>query len=162
MRYVLRVDLPVGEMWLVQDGDALVELRLPGDAAPEGEHAETPLLREAALQLAEYFEGKRALFGLPLKPEGTEFRRAVWAALLDIPAGRTASYGDIALAIGKPQASRAVGSANHANPLPVFIPCHRVIGSGGALVGYGGGLDLKQKLLELEARYYKGQGDNMS
>lgn len=160
MRYVLRMDSPVGEMWLVQDGDALTELRLPGDAAPEGEHAETPLLREAALQLAEYFEGKRAVFDLPLKPEGTEFRRAVWAALLDIPAGSTASYGDIALAIGKPKASRAVGSANHANPLPVFIPCHRVIGSGGALVGYGGGLDLKQKLLELEAKYYKGEGES--
>ncbi len=156
MRYVLRVDTPVGAMWLVQDGDALTELRLPGDAAPEGERAETPLLREAALQLSEYFEGKRALFDLPLKPVGTDFRRAVWAALLEIPAGKTASYGDIALAIGKPKASRAVGSANHANPLPVFIPCHRVIGSGGALVGYGGGLDLKQKLLALEAKYYKG------
>ncbi len=156
MRYVMRVDSPVGELWLVQDGDALTELKLPGDAAPEGEPGETPLLREAALQLAEYFEGRRAAFDLPLKPEGTGFRQAVWAALLKIPAGKTASYGDIARAIGKPKASRAVGSANHANPLPVFIPCHRVIGSGGALVGYGGGLDLKEKLLELEAKYYKG------
>ena len=154
MRNVLRVDTPVGEMWLVQEGDALVELKLPGEALPEGEMAETPLLRKAAAQLAEYFAGKRAAFDLPLAPEGTPFRRAVWAALMEIPAGRTASYGDIARAIGKPNAFRAVGSANHVNPLPVFIPCHRVIGSGGALVGYGGGLDLKGKLLALEARYY--------
>jgi methylated-DNA-[protein]-cysteine S-methyltransferase len=157
MRYVMRVDTPVGEMWLAQDGDALVELRLPGDAAPEGELKETPLLKEAASQLGEYFAGRRASFDLPLKPEGTGFRRSVWAALVEIPAGRTASYGDIARAIGKPKASRAVGSANHANPLPVFIPCHRVIGSGGSLVGYGGGLDMKQKLLALEAQYYKGE-----
>jgi methylated-DNA-[protein]-cysteine S-methyltransferase len=157
MRYVMRVDTPVGEMWLAQDGDALVELRLPGDAAPEGEPRETPLLKEAASQLGEYFAGRRASFDLPLKPEGTGFRRAVWAALIEIPAGKTASYGDIARAIGKPKASRAVGSANHANPLPVFIPCHRVIGSGGSLVGYGGGLDMKQKLLALEAQYYKGE-----
>ena len=156
MRYVMRVDSPVGAMWLVQDGDALVELRLPGDAPPEGEPAETALLKEAAWQMTEYFAGRRAHFDLPLKPEGTAFRRAVWAALLEIPAGKTASYGDIARAIGKPKASRAVGSANHLNPLPVIIPCHRVIGSGGALVGYGGGLDLKQKLLELETKYYKG------
>jgi len=156
MRYVMRVDTPVGEMWLVQDGDALTELKLPGDAAPEGEAMETPLLREAASQLNEYFAGRRAAFDLPLAPEGTEFRRTVWAALMNIPAGSTASYGDVARAIGKPNASRAVGSANHFNPLPVFIPCHRVIGSGGALVGYGGGLDLKQKLLALEAQYYKG------
>jgi methylated-DNA-[protein]-cysteine S-methyltransferase len=156
MRYAMRVDTPVGEMWLVQEGDALTELRLPGDALPEGELKETPLLKEAASQLAEYFAGKRAAFDLPLKPEGTEFRRTVWAALIEIPAGRTASYGDIARAIGKPKASRAVGSANHFNPLPVFIPCHRVIGSGGSLVGYGGGLDLKQKLLELEEKFYKG------
>lgn len=155
MRYVMRVDTPVGEMRLVQVGDALVELRLPGQTAPEGELEETPLLREAASQLAEYFAGRRAAFNLPLKPEGTQFRRAVWAALRDIPAGRTASYGDIARAIGKPGASRAVGSANHANPLPVLIPCHRVIGSRGALVGYGGGLDLKKKLLALEAMAYK-------
>ena len=156
MRYVMRVDTPVGAMWLVQDEDALVELKLPGDAAPEGEPMEAPLLRKAASQLDEYFQGKRGVFDLPLKPEGTQFRRSVWAALLKIPAGKTVSYGDIARAIGKPNASRAVGSANHNNPLPVFIPCHRVIGSGGALVGYGGGLDLKEKLLALEVKYYRG------
>ena len=159
MAYVMRVETPVGEMWLTQEGDALAGLKLPGEGTPEGELKETPLLKEAAAQLQEYFDGRRAVFDLPLKPEGTEFRRAVWAALLKIPAGETASYGDIARAIGKPKASRAVGSANHNNPLPVFIPCHRVIGTGGKLVGYGGGLDLKQRLLDLEAKFYRGQGN---
>ena len=156
MRYIMRVDTPVGAMWLVEDGDALTGLRLPAEDAPQGEEKETPLLRKAASQLDEYFQGKRAVFDLPLKPEGTQFRRSVWAALLKIPAGKTVSYRDIARAIGKPNASRAVGSANHNNPLPVFIPCHRVIGSGGALVGYGGGVDLKEKLLALEVKYYRG------
>lgn len=157
MKTVMRVETPVGEMWLAQQGDALAELRLPGERAPEGEIGQTPLLMEAARQLREYFEGARAAFELPLNPEGTAFQKAVWAELMKIPAGETRTYGDIARAIKKPNASRAVGSANHHNPLPVFIPCHRVIGSGGALVGYGGGLPLKRELLELEERFYRGQ-----
>jgi methylated-DNA-[protein]-cysteine S-methyltransferase len=159
MRYVTRLTTPVGEMWLVQEGEALVALRLPGEAAPEGELRETPLLKEAAAQIKDYFAGLRATFDLPLKPEGTEFRKAVWDALQKIPAGKTASYGEIARTIGKPKASRAVGSANHFNPLPLIIPCHRVIGSGGNMVGYGGGLELKRKLLDLESQFYRGQGD---
>ena len=155
MAYVMRVETPVGVMWLRQDRDALTGLRLPGEAAPEGELRETPLLRDAARQLTEYFDGGRADFDLPLRPEGTEFQRLVWAALEKIPAGETASYGEIARTVGRPRASRAVGSANHRNPLPVFIPCHRVIGAGGKLVGYGGGLDLKQKLLDHEAERYR-------
>lgn len=157
MKTVMRVETPVGEMWLAQQGDALAELRLPGERAPEGEIGQTPLLLEAARQLREYFEGARAAFELPLNPEGTAFQKAVWAELMKIPAGETRTYGDIARAIKKPNASRAVGSANHHNPLPVVIPCHRVIGSGGALVGYGGGLPLKRELLELEERFYRGQ-----
>ena len=157
MKTVMRVETPVGEMWLAQQGDALAELRLPGERAPEGEIGQTPLLLEAARQLREYFEGTRAAFELPLNPEGTAFQKAVWAELMKIPAGETRTYGDIARAIKKPNASRAVGSANHHNPLPVVIPCHRVIGSGGALVGYGGGLPLKRELLELEERFYRGQ-----
>ena len=157
MKTVMRVETPVGETWLAQPGAALAELRLPGERAPEGEIGQTPLLLEAARQLREYFEGTRAAFELPLNPEGTAFQKAVWAELMKIPAGETRTYGDIARAIKKPNASRAVGSANHHNPLPVFIPCHRVIGSGGALVGYGGGLPLKRELLELEERFYRGQ-----
>ena len=158
MRNAMRVETSFGEMWLVQEGDELTGLRLPGEQAPEGEPRQTPLLLEASAQLRAYFAGERATFDLPLKPEGTAFQRAVWAELLKIPVGKTKSYGDVARAIGKPKAFRAVGSANHHNPLPVFIPCHRVIGSGGAMVGYGGGLELKEKLLALEAKYYRGQG----
>ena len=94
--------------------------------------------------------GERRSFDLPLAPAGTPFQRAVWAELRRIPYGETRSYAQIAAGIGKPGAARAVGQANHRNPLPVFIPCHRVIGASGKLSGYGGGLELKQKLLELE------------
>lgn len=155
MRYVSRLTTPVGEIRLAEEDGALVALRLPGEAAPEGEIRETPLLLEAAAQILAYFDGKRASFDLPLRPDGTAFRRAVWGALQKIPAGETRSYGDIARAVGKPGAARAVGSANHANPLPILIPCHRVIGANGTMVGYGGGLPLKEKLLALEVRFYR-------
>lgn len=111
---------------------------------------ETPLLREAAGQLKSYFEGKRKIFDLPLAPQGTAFQKEVWAALLTIPYGETRSYGQIASQIGRPSASRAVGMANHRNPISILIPCHRVIGAKGDLVGYGGGLELKERLLNLE------------
>jgi len=112
--------------------------------------SETPLIREAAKQLEEYFVGKRKIFDIPLGPEGTPFQRAVWEALLEIPYGETRSYGDIAARIGNPKAARAVGMANNRNPIAVFVPCHRVIGASGKLVGYAGGVDVKKKLLELE------------
>jgi methylated-DNA-[protein]-cysteine S-methyltransferase len=101
-------------------------------------------------QLAAYFAGELTTFALTLAPKGTDFQLAVWAALEKIPYGTTCSYGDIAKCIGKPEASRAVGAANGQNPLPIVIPCHRVIGSNGALIGFGGGLDCKEFLLRLE------------
>lgn len=104
----------------------------------------------AALQLTEYFSGKRKEFDLPLEPQGTEFRKKVWAALTEIPYGETRSYKDIAERIGNPKACRAVGGANNKNPISIIIPCHRVVGADGSLVGYGGGLDKKTMLLELE------------
>jgi methylated-DNA-[protein]-cysteine S-methyltransferase len=122
------------------------------DAMPEEEVYETPLLKEAARQLEGYFAGELKEFTLPLSPEGTEFMKRVWAALCDIPYGKTASYKDIAEKIGAPKAARAVGLANNRNPIPVIIPCHRVIGADGSLTGYAGGLDMKQKLLDLEKR----------
>lgn len=158
MRYRMMLATDVGDIWLSEEDGALTRIALPGDAAPEGETRVTPLLERAAAQLSEYFEGRRATFDLPLAPKGTEFQRAVWAALTAIPAGETRSYADIARAVGRPKAYRAVGMANHSNPLPIVIPCHRVIGANGAMVGYGGGLALKEKLLELEARYRSGQG----
>ena len=104
----------------------------------------------AAEQLEAYFAGKRTTFSLPLRPAGTAFQLAVWQALTEIPYGETRSYGEIAAAVGNPKAARAVGMANNRNPISILIPCHRVIGSTGALVGYGGGLEKKLFLLELE------------
>ncbi len=102
-------------------------------------------------QIAEYLGGERRDFDLPLDLRGTEFQRRMWAAVAGIPYGETRTYAEIALAIGKPRAVRAVGAANGANPLPLVVPCHRVIGSDGSLTGYGGGLDVKRKLLEMES-----------
>ena len=104
-------------------------------------------------QVEEYCAGKRTEFDLELAPTGTEFQRAVWSALLDIPYGETRSYGEVARAIGQPKAARGVGSANHANPIGLIVPCHRVIGADGSLTGYGGGLPLKQALLAHEAAH---------
>jgi len=111
---------------------------------------ETPLIKKAALQIEEYFSGKRKKFSLPLFMQGTEFQMAVWKALQSIPYGKTCSYKDIAVQTGRPKAVRAVGMANHRNPISIIVPCHRVIGHNGALVGYGAGLPLKRYLLDLE------------
>jgi methylated-DNA-[protein]-cysteine S-methyltransferase len=109
-----------------------------------------PILEQAARELEEYFDGRRREFTVPVEPEGTEFQLNVWAGLTRIPYGATWSYAQLAQAIGKPQAVRAVGAANGANPIGIIIPCHRVIGSDGSLTGFGGGLPLKRRLLELE------------
>ena len=116
---------------------------------------ETPLLRVAKQQLSEYFAGQRTVFDLPIKTAGTAFQQQVWQALKAIPYGETRSYKEIAAAIGNPKAVRAVGGANNKNPISIVIPCHRVIGSSGQLVGYGGGLDAKVFLLALESQNKK-------
>jgi len=151
------VDSPIGPLTLVADGDALACLYMeihrhaPGfeEYGPE-DPGDSVVLKEAERQLAEYFAGERTDFELPLAAEGTPFQRRVWAALCDIPYGETISYGELARRIGQPTASRAVGLANGKNPISIVVPCHRVIGSSGKLIGYGGGLDRKQTLLELE------------
>lgn len=140
-------------------GGSLVELSLRTsvaaaraampDCAELGPGGPPPLL-ELRRQLAQYFAGERRAFDLPLAPRGTEFERRVWQALLAIPYGETRSYAEVAAAIGRPSACRAVGHANGSNPIAVVIPCHRVIGSDGSLTGYGGGLPLKRFLLDLE------------
>jgi methylated-DNA-[protein]-cysteine S-methyltransferase len=144
---------PVGVLRLYAHGDELCDLHLPGLAAPEATEKSTPVLRETAKQLTEYFAGKRLVFDLPLAPRGTGFQQLVWRALVAIPFGETRSYGELARAIGRPAASRAVGSANNRNPIAIIVPCHRVIGSNGDLTGYAGGLAMKRWLLAHEARY---------
>lgn len=144
---------PIGPLSLVEENGALVAVRwnfdFPRDAAPLALPA-TPLLRQAAAELAAYFAGQLRVFTVPLAPKGTPFQQKVWAALREIPYGETRSYKEIAAMVGNEKACRAVGMANNRNPLPIFIPCHRVVGSNGKLVGYAGGLDVKTFLLELE------------
>ena len=154
MTYYLDITVPTG--WILrvlERNEAIVEVRIlrQPEAVPDGFiQQETALLLEAKRQLEEYFAGLRAAFSLPLAPEGTEFQKAVWRELENIPYGETRTYGQIAEKIGNPKACRAVGGANHHNPVAVMIPCHRVIGKDGSLTGYAGGVDIKETLLLLE------------
>lgn len=147
---LLFYDSPLGRLGLMGEGEALTALTLPNQPVPRITERETPLLGEARRQLAAYFAGKLREFDLPLRPEGTPFRLRVWDELRKIPYGQVISYGELARRVGRPGAARAVGGANHHNPIAIIIPCHRVIAAGGALCGYGGGLELKRALLELE------------
>ena len=148
MKYALAYESPIGRLWFAEENGALTDLSFR--SILDAKEQETPLLKRAAEQLSEYFSGKRFEFDLPLDLRGTPFQKSVWSALRDIPYGETRSYKDIACAVGKPTACRAVGSANNKNPISILIPCHRVIGADGSLVGYGGGLDVKSTLLALE------------
>ena len=149
MEYFLTISSPVGPLTLTQEGQALTGLYF-GKRSSQGREGSTPLLEEAARQLAEYFAGQRREFSLPLAPHGTPFQLQVWQALQTIPYGELRTYGEIARAIGKPKACRAVGMANHNNPISIIVPCHRVVGADGSLTGYGGGLAAKEFLLALE------------
>lgn len=140
------IETPLGTMCLTEADGFITALRWGRGACDN-----TPLLRKAERQLSEYFSGTRRRFDLPLAPQGTPFQRAVWQALTKIPYGETRSYGEIAAQLGKPGAARAVGMANHRNPIPVIIPCHRVIGADGSLTGYAGGTENKAVLLALES-----------
>ena len=150
MKQILIVSSPVGPLTLTQEDQALTGLHF-GEHPQQGAEGSTPLLEEAARQLEEYFAGQRKEFSLPLAPKGTEFQLRVWQALLQIPYGETCSYGELAAMVGNPKACRAVGGANHRNPLSILIPCHRVVGTKGNLTGYAGGLNVKEFLLKLES-----------
>jgi methylated-DNA-[protein]-cysteine S-methyltransferase len=158
-RYTTTVTTPIGLLRVVGDGDALVALH-PETMHPTRASQRTAdeLVEDAAPlqpivdQLDEFFAGTRRSFDLELAPHGTPFQRDVWRALCTIPYGETATYGEIAAAIGRPTAVRAVGAANSRNPIMIVVPCHRVIGANGTLTGYAGGLDVKQCLLDLERR----------
>lgn len=149
---VLYREYPIGTLGLMDDGRGLSRVFLQQEGTkPDAPEGETPLTLQAAAELEEYFAGKRQKFTVPLSPHGTEFQQAVWEALRAIPYGETRTYGEIAAAVGRPRAARAVGMANHDNPLLIFTPCHRVVGKNGALTGFACGLEVKRRLLELES-----------
>lgn len=170
MKQSLTIDSPIGSLTVVATesavtgihfnnaahhnattgGVALATHRSAPGSADTSAPGSTLLLRQAATELAEYFAGQRRTFDFPTAPSGTLFQQAVWEALCTIPYGETRSYSQIAAQIGRPRACRAVGMANNRNPIAIVIPCHRVIGHAGALTGYAGGLDTKQRLLDLE------------
>jgi methylated-DNA-[protein]-cysteine S-methyltransferase len=151
-----KLDSPIGELLLVADEGGLRQIWFAnGKHSPRIEptwQEDATRFKETTRQLCAYFSGELETFDLPLRPEGTPFQLTVWKELCEIPFGETISYGELAGRIGNPKASRAVGLANGSNPIPIVIPCHRVIGSNGKLTGYGGGLPIKEKLLALERR----------
>lgn len=148
MEHTVCIPSPAGPLRITADDGAVTRIGFGG--TPGMGSAETPLLRQAVRELEEYFAGMRRTFTVPVAPAGTEFQRAVWEALRQIPFGQTRSYKQIAEHIGRPSACRAVGMANNRNPIAIVIPCHRVVGADGALVGYAAGLEVKSRLLELE------------
>ncbi len=148
----LSFSTPFGEMALGEEKGAIVRLYLPDSPTPRLMPHETPLLVEGRRQVLEYLAGERRVFDLPIAPQGTSFQKRVWAAVRAIPYAQTRTYRDVACMAGCPNGFRAVGGACNRNPIPIIIPCHRVMGAGGALTGYAGGVGLKQALLELEQK----------
>jgi methylated-DNA-[protein]-cysteine S-methyltransferase len=143
---------PVGTLCVTEENGAITGLYIDNNAELSTT-CRNGLIQKTVQELSEYFSGKRTSFDLPLNPSGSAFQKRVWEQLRLIPCGQTRSYGDIAKAVGNPKAARAVGHANNRNPIMIIIPCHRVIGADGSLVGFGGGLEVKQFLLDLEARH---------
>lgn len=157
MKNVFYYETEIGNIGIVENGTAITNLFFGNDVVPlsvrtDTMEKETPLLKKAAEEIREYLAGKRTEFDLPLAPEGTAFQLAAWEALCTIPYGETRSYKQIAEQVGRPKACRAIGMANNRNPIAIVVPCHRVIGSNGALVGYASGLDVKARLLDIEKR----------
>ncbi|NLL75964.1 MAG: methylated-DNA--[protein]-cysteine S-methyltransferase [Clostridiales bacterium] len=149
MKYRYHYKTAIGAICIEECDNAVVGLYRE-EKYDEKDDFETELLKEAGRQLTEYLNRQRKKFDLPLRVEGTEFQQKVWNTLQEIPYGATCTYGELAQKIGQPKAARAVGGANNKNPIMIFIPCHRVIGADGSLVGFGGGLDMKEYLLNLE------------
>jgi len=150
---------PIGTLILEASDRGLRKVVLPGDQALPDESVirpDHPVLNDTATQISEYFAGRRQTFSVPLDLDGTEFQRTVWMSLAEIPFGATQTYGQQAERIGRPRAARAVGAANGRNPVPIVLPCHRVIGSDGSLTGFAGGLECKQQLLNHERVVHSG------
>ena len=156
MKSLFFYQTPIGKIGIAENGNAITNLYFHDDIIPDDAVVkETELLKDAGRQLEDYFTEKRKDFELPLEPSGTEFMLNVWKTLQKIPYGQTRNYQEIAQIIGNENASRAVGLANNKNPIPVIIPCHRVIGKDGKLTGYRGGLNIKEYLLKLEKAHEK-------
>lgn len=160
--FTARLETPIGPLEVVSDDGAILAVafaegnglrRRRGAGREAGSEVRPPVLEACLRQLEAYFRGERRAFDLPLQLEGTPFQRRVWQALLRVPYGRTTTYGELAAALGNPRAGRAVGGANHRNPISIVVPCHRVVGGDGGLVGYGGGLWRKEWLLRHERRH---------
>ena len=149
MQYYYTYQTPIGNIWIVEEHGFIVYVEFEIDVSGM-EKKETPLIKKTHLQLTEYFDGKRKTFDIPIKSIGTDFQRRVWAALQTIPYGEVWSYKRLAETVGSPKGYRAVGMANNRNPISVIVPCHRVVGINGALVGYAGGIDKKKWLLDME------------
>jgi len=149
--FTMPMDTPVGQLVLESDGDVLIGIWLPSQAATtRGDgHDAPPVLKDTATQLEEYFAGERTEFTVPMELDGTAFQKDVWTELTRIPYGKTISYGELARRVGRPKGPRAVGQANGKNPIPIIVPCHRVLASTG-IGGYGGGLPMKRTLLAVE------------
>ena len=143
-------DTLLGTMAVGEEDGYINRVYLPNSPMPRLMPHKTPLLERVQEQITEYFDGRRQEFDLPLTFAGTDFQKKVWHALTEIPYGETVTYGALAERIGCPGGARAVGAANHCNPLPILVPCHRVVGAGGNLTGYAGGVEMKKALLELE------------
>ena len=149
--YIYFYETSIGKIGISERNGKVTNLYLKNDKLPQNIQVyESPILKAAAKQLEMYLSGKLKEFSIPLEPDGTAFMKQVWISLSEIQYGKTVSYKDVAVKIGRPNAARAVGLANNRNPIPIFIPCHRVIGTNKSLTGYRGGIELKKKLLEME------------
>lgn len=152
MKYVKYTNTKIGNIAVIEEDEKIIAIEIDKEIEEDMVQKETSLLKETEKQLLEYLEGKRKTFTVPLNPKGTKFMKEVWTALQEIPYGEVRTYGQIAQKVGNSKAARAVGMANHRNPIPIIIPCHRVIGSNGKLVGYALGMEMKEFLLNLERR----------
>ncbi|WP_415888642.1 methylated-DNA--[protein]-cysteine S-methyltransferase [Neptuniibacter sp. SY11_33] len=150
--YVAIMNTALGSLLIKANNSAITSIHFLQDNETVPELLGNALTNQCVSELSEYFAGKRVRFDVPLAPNGTKFQQSVWNALNDIPYGKTCSYGEVAKKIGNPKAARAIGMANNRNPIPIIIPCHRVLGSNGNLTGYAGGLENKSYLLNLETK----------
>lgn len=152
MKFIKNINTKIGNIAMIEENNKIIEIAINKKIDDNITTKETPLLKETEKQIMEYFEGKRKKFDVPLNPKGTNFMKKVWTILQEIPHGEVKTYGQIAQKVGNPKAARAVGMANHKNPIPIIIPCHRVIGSNGKLTGYALGMEMKKFLLEWEKK----------